>query len=291
MTVASILAVACRRYGFDSDAAEVIRMGENALYRCPGGVVVRIARAGQQASAAREIRVARWLASHGIPAVEALEVDQPLVVEDRPVTFWRELPAHRAGTPVEIAVLMRRLHDLPVPRDEGFGVLAPFVRLTERLSAATVIDADDRGWLLDRLAHLTAQWEAGLPAGLPEAAVHGDLYGGNVAVDATGVGRLLDLERFAVGPPEWDLVSTAIGYTSLRQISAADYGAFVAAYGTDVTAWSGYALLRDIRELRMTSYVIQLASENSVYTREARWRVDCLRGRNGPRPWTWTPCP
>ncbi|WP_439681058.1 hypothetical protein [Embleya sp. MST-111070] len=73
ISVASILAVACRRYGFDSDAAEVIRMGENALYRCPGGVVVRIARAGQQASAVREIRVARWLASHGMPAVAALE--------------------------------------------------------------------------------------------------------------------------------------------------------------------------------------------------------------------------
>ncbi|MFI1584734.1 aminoglycoside phosphotransferase family protein [Embleya sp. NPDC020630] len=291
MTVASILAVACRRYGFDSDAAEVIRLGENALYRCPGGVVVRIARAGQQASAVREIRVARWLASHGIPAVEALEVDQPLLVEDRPVTFWRELPAHRAGTPVEIAALLRRLHDLPVPRQEGFGMLAPFVRLPERLSASTAVDVGDREWLLDRLAQLTARWEEGLPAGLAEAAVHGDLWSGNLAVDDAGVARLLDLERFSVGPPEWDLVSTAIKHTSFGKLSAEEYGAFVAVYGVDVTGWDGYALLRDIRELRMTSYVIQLASENPVHAREARWRVDCLRGRNGPRPWNWTPCP
>ncbi|MCG5215494.1 aminoglycoside phosphotransferase family protein [Streptosporangium sp. KLBMP 9127] len=290
-TTAKILKTVCGQLGIDSPAPEVIRQGENALYRLPGAVVVRIARVGQQEVAAREIRVARWLAANGIPAVEALPVDQPLLLESRPVTFWKELPPHRPGTPVETATILRQLHRLPVPDDQGFGHLAPFVRLRKRLHTATVLRPDDREWLLNQLASLEDQWEQGLPNGLSETAVHGDLWSGNLAVSDDGVVRLLDLERFSVGRPEWDLVSTAIKYTSFNVISQTDYRAFAETYGVDVTEWPGYPLLRDIRELRMMCYLAQLATEQPRYASEAQLRVDCLRGRSGPRPWTWTASP
>jgi hypothetical protein len=61
------------------------------------------------------------------------------------------------------------------------------------------------------------------------------------------------------------------------------------AYGFDVTAWHGFALLRDIRELRMTCYAAQQAAAQERLKHEAQLRVDCLRGRRGPRPWPWTP--
>ncbi|WP_229877806.1 phosphotransferase [Streptomyces bluensis] len=290
-TMAKILKTACGQLGIDATDAEGIRQGENAIYRLPGAVVVRIARVGQHEVAAREIRVARWLAENGVAAVEALPVEQPLLVESRPVTFWKELPPHRPGTPVETATILRQLHGLPVPADRNFGRLAPFVRLRERLTTATVLMPDDREWVLGHLAALESRWADGLPTGLSETAVHGDLWSGNLAVSDDGVVRLLDLERFSVGRPEWDLVSTAIKYTSFNMISQADYQAFTQTYGVDVTEWPGYPLLRDIRELRMMCYLAQLATEQPQFTSEALLRVDCLRGRRGPRPWTWTASP
>ena len=71
---------------------------------------------------------------------------------------------------------------------------------------------------------------------------------------------LLDLERFALGPPEWDLVSTAVGYTTFGTVTLAEWQAFSAQYGHDVTDWEGFAVLRDIRELRMVTFAWQSAT-------------------------------
>ncbi|ONI86828.1 hypothetical protein ALI22I_24915 [Saccharothrix sp. ALI-22-I] len=43
----------------DATGAEVIRLGENAIYRLPGGVIARVARAGQNAAATKEVQVGR----------------------------------------------------------------------------------------------------------------------------------------------------------------------------------------------------------------------------------------
>lgn len=44
---------------------------------------------------------------------------------------------------------------------------------------------------------------------------------------------------------------------------------FCEAYGSDVTTWTGFSLLRDIRELRVTCYVAQLAAEHERYVGKA----------------------
>lgn len=100
---------------------------------------------------------------------------------------------------------------------------------------------------------------------------------------------LLDLERCAIGPPQWDLISTAIKRTSFAWITAVDYDDFCNRYSYYVTRRPGFELLRDIRELRMICYVAQRAAERSEARTEAQARVDCLRGRAGSRPWAWTP--
>ena len=109
---------------------EALRLAENEVWRLPGLGVARVARAGQEAAAAREVRVARWLADHEIPAVRPLPVDQPVTTGDgRPVTFWEELPEHQQGSLAEVAKLVRRLHQLPAPPAElGLRPLDPFVR-------------------------------------------------------------------------------------------------------------------------------------------------------------------
>lgn len=289
-TPEALLKAACAQVGLSSDGAELIRQGENTLYRLPGHVVVRIARRGQVDAAKKEVAVSRWLASVGINAVEALEeVEQPLVLDGLPVTFWWELPDHRHGSFAEVAAALKQLHAAPVPTDFELAPTAPFVRLAERIDGASTLTGDDRAWLRGRLDKLR-QCYAELPSGLPTSVIHGDAWSGNVVATVGGDVIFLDLERCSVGPPEWDLVSTAVRYSTFGTMSAADYGDFAETYGHDVMEWPGFETLRDIRELRVTCYAAQRASENENFREEAALRVASLRGLRGARPWPdWKP--
>ncbi|KLL10357.1 hypothetical protein BL254_23175 [Protofrankia sp. BMG5.30] len=202
-----------------------------------------------------------------------------------------------AGLPVAGAVLVRagentiyRLAVGVIARvshtGHELGPLLPFTRLRERIDLAEWLAEDDRDWLRQHLADLETRWPD-LPPGLPHRVVHGDAWLGNVVATEERTGILLDLERCSVGPPEWDLVSTAIKVGSTGTISQAEYAEFVDAYGHDVTAWPGYELLRGIRELRITCYGVQQAAMRTDFRTEAQGRVDCLRGRRGERPWGW----
>ncbi|MCX5060194.1 aminoglycoside phosphotransferase family protein [Streptomyces sp. NBC_00201] len=232
----------------------------------------------------REVRVARWLAENEVPAVRTLPVEQPVEAAGRPVTFWVELSPHGIGTVRDVVTLPKMLHPLPVP-DFSLDRLDPFVRVSERIDAATSLSEDDRGWLRHRHAELRELWEHG-PVGLPECVVHGDAWVGNVARTTSGP-LLMDFERVSVGPPEWDLVSTALKLTTTGAVSEDEYAEFCEAHGTDVIEWEGYELLAGARELRMTTYAAQHAARRPKWRAEAQYRVDCLRGRAEPRPWHW----
>lgn len=272
----------------DTSTIELIRAGENHIYRLPHRVVGRVARPGEAKSVERETVVARWLNASGINAVRPIDIEQPIVIDERAVTFWEELPPHRNGTVQEVATILKRLHSLPIPEQLAELRLTPFVRLNERIAEAKNITEEERHWLVDHLDDLRQRWSSH-PMGAPECIVHGDAWSGNV-INADGQGvTLLDLERCAVGPPEWDLASTAVRYTTFGTMGADEYREYCTAYGRDVTAWEGYELFRDIRELRVTCYAIQRARDDLTLADEAQLRVDCLRGNHGPRPWTWTP--
>lgn len=276
---------ACSAVGLDSSGAEAVRLAENEIWRLPEhGVVVRIARSGQSEAAHREVQVARWLAENCVPAVRLADVRQPVEAAGRPVTFWEELPPHRHGSHAEVAQLLKQLHALPPP-DFDLGYLDPFVRVGERLDTATTLRNADRVWLQGLHEELKAAWDA-RPHGRPECGVHGDAWPGNLIHTADGP-LVIDLERFSIGPPEWDLVSTAVRARTTGAVTSAEYDEFCAAYGYDVTLWAGYPILAGARELRMVTYAAQHASNNPEWVDQAQHRVDCLRGRHGPRPWRW----
>ncbi|PPJ23129.1 aminoglycoside phosphotransferase [Nocardia nova] len=280
-----ILRAACAKVGHDADGAELIHRSENAIYRLPGSVVARISRPGQYAAAQREVNVARWLETSGISAIRAVpNVEQPVEVDNRSVTFWRELPPHHHGTPAQVAAALKQLHALAPPADFMLGEVAPFVRLEDRIKAATVLSDDDRQWMFEHLAELQRRWGE-LPEGLPWCVIHGDAWVGNVVAADDDRVILLDLERTSIGPPEWDLVHTAIKWTSFDWISAKQYGEFCDVYGYDVTTWEGFELLRDIREFRMTTMAVQTASTNPDWRDQADHRLRSIRGGMDERPW------
>jgi aminoglycoside phosphotransferase len=282
---AQTLARACAVAGLDGGGAELLRLGENAIYRLESvPVVVRIAR-GYLADTRAEVAVARWLESAGFPAVRlAGPADQPLVVDGRPVTFW-ELVAEREefGTVAELGALLRWLHELEPPSSLVLQVLAPFGRAVSRIERAD-LTGDDRAFLLSRIGELNDLY-AGLEFVLPAGPVHGDASVGNILRRDDGVAVLTDLDGFAVGPREWDLVQTALYFERLGWHTAAEYQSFVSAYGFDVMTWPGYPVLRDMRELAMLSWLTQNAGERPQIAAEVRKRIADLRLGGGRRDW------
>lgn len=288
-----VLDAAAKAVGLDADSAEVIRLGENAIYRLPHNVVARVARSGQAAAVGKEVAVARWLEDSGVAAVRILRhVDQPVVVDGRPVSFWHELPAHRHSTVTDVGTAMRRLHGLTPPTDVNLPDLDPFVRLVERIEMSVTVSEDDRAWMRAKVTELETAYTE-LPPGLPRSVVHGDAWEGNVVRTVDGDVVLLDFERCALGPPEWDLVSTAVSFVSTGWMGADEWAVYCRAYGHDVTFWAGFATLRDIRELRMTTMAAQLAAKDPErYGPQAAHRLACLRGQRGARPWSgWRAVP
>ena len=97
----------------ESEDAELLRLGENAIFRLrDSACVVRIGRnMSHWADATKEVAVSGWLAAHEYPAAKALGLPQPLEVDGHPVTFWEHIDG-RNGARQDVGVLAELLRDL-----------------------------------------------------------------------------------------------------------------------------------------------------------------------------------
>lgn len=283
-----VLQEAAHISGVDVTGAELIRDGSHAMYRLTAGVVARIGRPGTAATAEKEVKVSQWLTESGLNVTQTLpDLLQPIVVNDRPVTWWQLLPKHRAATPAELGEMLRHLHDLEIPRSLQLPHFNPFAELDVRIDRATTLNDNDRTWLMRHHADLRDQYEQ-LPLGEPRHAIHGDAWQGNVAVPSAGKPILLDLEHVAIGHSDWDLIPLAVDYADFARLDKEDYHSFVTAYGGhDVIETPTFDVLAKIQELRWVCFVLSKSGSNAAARREAHHRIACLRG-DIPRPWTWT---
>ena len=258
------------------------------MYRLREDVVARVGRPGTAGTAKREVEVADWLAASGLSVTRTVEgVTQPVVVDDRPVTWWRLLPEHRAATPAELGSVLRALHAVPVPTSPRLPTSDPLAVLDELIVEAPWVDDEDRAWLVAHVADLRKRYRRS-SLEEPRNVIHGDAWQDNVAVPAAGAPILLDLEHVSIGHPDWDLIQLAVDYADFARIDEQEYRSFVHAYGGyDVTTTAGFRVLADIQELRWTNYVIAKSESNEAAGREVRHRIACLRGKVA-RPWTWT---
>lgn len=276
---------ACEEIGLDCGSMEPIRIAENSVWRLPNAIVARMT--SPKESVSREIRVARWLREQGVSAVrpEDRVSEQPVLKSGRAISFWEELPPHQHGTCFDMALLLKQLHRLKPP--DFLGKIQPFGRTEERIDKAVTLSEDDRRWLREYYVELKRAWGS-MPESSSEVVVHGDAWSGNCVVAEDGTAYLLDFDSVAVGLPEWDLTSISMALTLTGALSAEDYAKFCKIYGTDVTEWKGYETLRSIRELRMALWSASVAVVRPEWCAEVQHRIDCLRGKKGPRPWKWT---
>jgi aminoglycoside phosphotransferase (APT) family kinase protein len=265
----------------------MLRLGEHAMFRLAASIVVRIARsADREQDARREISIAQWLEDLDYPAVRGLAIEQPLLIDGRVVTFWHALSDDGAdyGTTAEVAALLVRLHGLTPPARLELPELRPFGRVAPRIDGAMWLSEVDREFLRSRQQHLGQQYQQ-LTFVRPRGVIHGDASVGNVIRDASGQPVLIDLDGFATGPREWDLVLTAMYYDSFGWHTEAEYEQFVHVYGFDVMTWPGYPVLRDIREFLMVTWLSQKGADDERAAAEVRKRIASLRSGGSRRDW------
>jgi thiamine kinase-like enzyme len=278
---------ACAIAGIDADEARLLRLGSNAVYRLKAPIVARVSRPGAHIDHVRRtVAVARWLESVDYPAVRVVDVDQPVVIDGYVVTFWQALSEdgdQYASTP-EIAEILAGLHRLIAPEHLRLPPLAPLANAAQRIDASTWLSRDDRSFLTETLLQ-TRDAYANLEFVLPQGVIHGDASVGNVLRDSHGKPVLIDLDGFAIGPREWDLVLTAIYYDSFGWHSREEYQVFARVYSFDVMQWSGYQALRFIREFLMVTWLIQKAAESDQAAAEAHKRISALRTGASRKDW------
>src|ERR1700722_2489300 len=274
-----ILEQACAIVGIDATGARLLRIGSNTVYRLKAPIIARISRPGADPGQVRQtVAVAQWLKSVDYPAVRLIDVDQPVVLDQRVVTFWDAVSddSDQYASVAEVAQVLVQLHRLTVPDDLHLPELAPFANATQRIETNTWLNPDDRAFLTGTLTQMRSLY-AGLEFTLPPSVIHGDASIGNVLRDSHGHPVVIDLDGFAIGPREWDLAMTAIYYDSFGWHTREEYQDFVRVYGFDIMAWPGYPAMRAVREFLMVTWVIQKAPESEQAAAEATKRIAALR--------------
>lgn len=283
----AILQKACAATGLDPDGARLLRIGSNAVYRLTAPVIARVSRYGASVDQAkRSVAVARWLESVDYPAVRTADVDQPVIADGHVVTFWNAISddGDQYASVREVAEVFAKLHALTAPDSLHLPPLAPFENAAHRIEVNDWLSPEDRAFLTDRLAKLQSDY-AGLEFTLPQGVIHGDASIGNVLRDRQGNPVVIDLDGFAIGPREWDVVLTAIYYDSFGWHTREEYETFARVYGFDIMTWPGYPVLREVREFLMVTWVIQKANENERTAAEARKRIAALRSGASRKDW------
>ncbi|QQM40116.1 phosphotransferase enzyme family protein [Streptomyces liliifuscus] len=269
--------------GFDR-GAELLALGENAVFAA-GDLVVKVGRDAELLDRARrELAIAVWLADEGVPAVRAAE-PEARSVSGHPVTVWHRLPSSvRPAGPGDLAELLRLVHALPspaftLPRRELLGGVERWLRL-----AGDAVDPADAAFLRDRRDGF-ATAAAALTPQLPPGPIHGDALPRNVHIGPDGP-VLVDLETFSTDLREHDLVVMALSRDRYG-LPAGAYDAFTGTYGWDVREWDGCGVLRGARETASCAWVSQHAPSNPKALAEFERRVASLR--DGDETVRWYP--
>jgi hypothetical protein len=284
-TEVDALREACSVAGLRSDDPILLHKHATSVWLLRDrGVVARISFAvDYRHRSARAVTVTRWLDRHGFPAVQPADVEQPVDIGQMSVTFWQYYPQDNRGTPsaTHLGQLIRELHQLPNPPVEVHPY-QPLTHLGISLQANPPLSDEDRSWLTQRRADLVDRY-AKIDTALGVGFIHGDAYPGNTLWDADIV-RLSDWDEIALGPRELDLVNTHQGARVGRSKKERD--AFTEAYGWDVTAWPGFPLLREMRDLHtLAAYIDRAAAGDGSAAEELDHRIATIRRGDADARW------
>jgi hypothetical protein len=275
---------ACAQAGLDAAGAEVIYQRANIVYKLRAPVVARLRQASDpqkvRSRLAASIQVTAWLGGQGFPAVQPLDVSQPVPAGEYLVTFWHFIPA--TGQPWRdiggLARLLRELHALPAPPFQ-LPVNDPLGSVREDAARCPWLTENQRSWLLQRASELQAEY-TGASSALGYGLIHGDAHADNL-IHAQDTVVLADWDAASHGPREQDLIPTCIGYRYGRP--DAEWQELQRADPAGPGRLPLLGLLLRMRELRaLTPYLRASAGQAED---EVTRRIDDLI--SGRQQWPW----
>ncbi|MGW4032127.1 phosphotransferase enzyme family protein [Streptomyces sp. NPDC004838] len=262
----------------------LIRSHATPVYLLPrANAVVRVKPSAKTEETACGVALLRWLADQGFPAVELLDVPQPVKCEPYVATLLVYYPQQRAEPPPPSALgsLLRELHQLPDPPVE-LPPYPPLASLQEAVTLSNALSPDSRNWLETAVKETQLGYRA-LRSPLGKGFIHGDAYPGNTLWDGNTV-RLSDWDEAAVGPRELDLANTFQGTRFGR--NQQQIRAFTDSYGYDPSGWDGLPLLVRMRDLHTLGSFIRRADRgDSAATTQLSHRLATLRAHHVQARW------
>ncbi|MEV6849237.1 aminoglycoside phosphotransferase family protein [Actinoplanes sp. NPDC051411] len=271
--------------GLEVADAQLIKFTNNAVFFLPHAhVVARIAGSATMADRIMKvIKVARWLELGSVPAVRLLEIEQPLVIDDLHLTLWHTVSGGGPKpTGADLATILRQWHQLEPPR-EGLPAWNPLEEIRSRLAEPDGVEAADVAYLHGECDRIEADL-ARLTYVLPAGPIHGDAFMGNL-IDGKSGPVICDFDSSCDGPREWDFVPLAVG--KLRFDYPGDnYGELADEYGFDVTQWSGFPVLRRLRELKLVTSLVPVLGSRDVL--RPQWQTRMNSYRSGDQITRWS---
>jgi Ser/Thr protein kinase RdoA (MazF antagonist) len=268
--------------GLDGAGLDLLRLGENAIFRAVGtDLVLRVARPGiSLEDVSRVVKAASALAAAGVPIAEPAVsvVPEPVALPTGTVSVWvyHEQLSRESFGYEDFGRLLAQFHQLSSAVRELLQPWDPLAMSVKRLGTLPGIGVPPE-WI-SFLTEFVAQVETDLAEYEPQLAVdviHGDAHSGNALNTVDGL-LLGDLDNLAIGPREVDFVPTLV--QDRRFARSSDRWTEVArGYGYDgpPPASADSPLIR-ARELHMVMWLLQQWGLNEESDRELAIRVKSL---------------
>lgn len=276
---------ACRVSGLSERSLTQLHQHATAVYLLSAeGIVVRVSPGAQLRQLETAVALTRWLVANDFPAMEPVNIPQPVTNGPYAITFWKHYPQPLHGAPSagHLGDLLRALHDLPPP-PVALPVYRPLSLFQETLKSSTCLTSERRDWLAARMIELLDAYEQlDFPAG--HGHLHGDAYPGNTLHDGTTV-ILGDWDEAAMGPREVDLANTFQGVRFGR--SEKELDEFAKRYGYDIRGWSGLPVLCRIRDLHtLGSYIRRADRGDRAAAEQLSYRMETLISGDDTAQWS-----
>lgn len=287
-STADALAAACAATGLDSSGAHVIYRRANTVYKLASPVVARLRYVGEspavQERLTSSLQLTRWLNESGFPAVQPLDVPQPVPSHGYLVTFWHYIPSPGFDPDrrdIEaLGGLLRELHALPAP-PVHLPATNPLGSIRADAEACPWLTNSQRDWITGRCDELAAEYSGNTQSVLGYGLVHGDAHPGNLIHGQDHV-VLCDWDAASHGPLEQDLIPVRVGYRYDRPET--EWHRLCRARHIDARHLPLLPLLERMRELRALAPYLRLEDSRSA-TAEADRRISDLMTGTQRAPW------
>jgi len=270
----------------------LLRKGNNYIFHAVDeGIVIRLSKPGSDLDyISKEMDLARFLHNKGVPVVPPVQLPiNPISSNAGVLSFWSFINSYENGQIDfgEFGNLLRKFHTvsnlsgISLPLWNGLGAIAT------RLSSFTAENSSERSGLqfmvkkftqieniiADKLSHIYEN----------RTIIHGDAWNRNTLRTQNGL-VLLDFERVAVGPREWDLVPTMLSAKRFG-LEKDKLSLFLEAYGREDVDQLTLDILIQLPELWVITFLFQNCSNSPVHREELQKRLHSIQNPQDDTAW------